>query len=133
MKKFFAALFALALIFAPSASFSQELKENKKIVLNENYSFKYVFPEKPKLGTSVIKIEVFDKDGNKTDKLSIVGGYDMPQMRGHHSSGPVKFRLNKNGDYLMPLNSVMRGLWEILLVFYENGEEIYSGAINIKI
>jgi hypothetical protein len=85
------------------------------------------------MGRSVIKISVFDKDGNKTDRFEILGAYDMPQMRGHHSSGPVKFRKNKSGDYLMPLNSVMRGKWEILIAFGENSKNIFTGAIYIDI
>jgi hypothetical protein len=108
-------------------------KQNQKIQINENYYFKYVFPEKPRLGQSVIKISVFDKDGNQSANLSLTGAYDMPQMRGHHSSGPVKFQKNKNGDYLMPLNSVMRGKWEIMLQFKEEDKILLEGAIEINI
>ena len=108
-------------------------KQNEQIRINENYRFKYVFPAKPKLGISVIKLSVFDKNGDKVSNLSALGAYDMPQMRGHHSSGPASFRKNKDGDYLLPLNSVMRGKWEIFLQFKEEDNIIYEGAIYINI
>ncbi|MDR3113442.1 MAG: FixH family protein [Endomicrobium sp.] len=140
MKKSFfclTAAAAFALFFAPLSS-AQKIsqikeKQNEQIRINENYYFKYVFPAKPKLGMSVIKISVFDKDGNKSENFSIDGAYDMPQMRGHHSSGPISFQKNKDGDYLMPLNSVMRGKWEIFLRFKENDNILYEGAVYINI
>jgi hypothetical protein len=33
----------------------------------------------------------------------------------------------------MPLNSVMRGKWEILLAFKEDGKDIFTGVIYINI
>jgi hypothetical protein len=130
---FFAAAQCVAVFAQMPDIIKIEAKEKQKVRAGENYYFEYVFPSKPKLGTSVIKISVFDNGGVKTQDLEITGSYDMPQMRGRHSSGPVKFQINKSGDYLMPLNSVMRGKWEIRLVFSKDGEEIFSGAININI
>ncbi|MDR2192826.1 MAG: hypothetical protein LBO62_08130 [Endomicrobium sp.] len=138
-KKLFCFAFAAVFLFPfTHLQAAHEIKridegENKKIKINENYSFKYVFPRKPKLGISVVKISVFDKDGKQSNALVINGAYDMPQMRGHHSSGPVKFQINKDSFYLMPLNSVMRGKWEIFLQFKEDDRVLYEGAIYIEI
>ncbi|MDR2426719.1 MAG: FixH family protein [Endomicrobium sp.] len=136
---FFAATIFVSSFFSVSIAVQIEnimlIKEKakQKVMINENYYFTYVFSKKPKLGTSTIKISIFNKNGSQNTSLEILGDYDMPQMRGRHSSGPIKFKKNKNGDYLMPLNSVMRGKWEILLVFIEDDKDIFAGAIHINI
>ncbi|MDR0676837.1 MAG: FixH family protein [Elusimicrobiota bacterium] len=112
---------------------TQSLKENTKIAINDNYYFKYTFPEKIKIGNSVIKISIFDKNDKKVDTLKIIGSYDMPSMRGNHSFINQTFQKNKNSDYLLPLNLVMRGEWEIILIIQENNENIYNGAILFKV
>jgi hypothetical protein len=136
---FFAAALFMSFLFAVSISAQSgnlvliKEREKQKIIIDDNYYFTYVFSGKPKIGPSVIRISIFNTDGSQNTSLEILGAYDMPQMRGHHSSGPVKFRQNKSGDYLMPLNSVMRGKWEILLEFQEDGKNIFTGIININI
>jgi uncharacterized protein YxeA len=109
------------------------IKENKKTKINDNYSFKYNFIEKVKMGMSTIKIEVFDKKGKFVDDLTILGSYDMPSMRGHHNFPATKIQKNKKNEYLFPVNFVMRGVWEITLTFQKDDKEIYSGIIDTKI
>src|SRR4051812_45415476 len=73
-------------------------KPGKKIPIGEGYSFVYGFDKKPKIGTSVLKIEVRDPSGKKDTSLEILGEVDMPSMRGAHSSGRQPFKLSKKGD-----------------------------------
>ena len=113
------------------------LPAGQKIKINERYSFQYEFPKKPRLGPTVLKINVFDatisKPDNKVTDLVILASSDMPSMRGHHTVPPKPVQTNKNNDYLFPIDLVMRGEWEIVLSFQENDKEIYSGVILLKV
>jgi hypothetical protein len=57
----------------------------------------------------------------------------MPEMKGAHDSGEVPFKLNKKGDYLLPVNVVMPGEWEVKLVFLKGKEPVYRGRITFKV
>ena len=57
----------------------------------------------------------------------------MPSMRGAHDSGEVPFKLNKKGDYLLPVNVVMPGEWEVKLVFMKDKEPVFRGRITFKV
>jgi hypothetical protein len=105
----------------------------KKCWIGENIYFTYKFDKKPKMGTAILIVQVFDKGGARLTNLSIVGNYDMPSMRGAHPSGDVPFKLNKKGDYLLPVNVVMPGGWEVLLVFRKGDETIYRGAFRFDV
>ncbi|MDR2429036.1 MAG: hypothetical protein LBD62_04445 [Candidatus Margulisbacteria bacterium] len=113
------------------------LPANKNIKINDRYSFQYEFPKKPRLGTAVLKILVYDTQSQlseqRSSNLTILGSYDMPSMRGHHASPPQPIKTNRLGDYLFPVDLVMRGEWEIVLSFQENGQEIYSGVVLLKV
>jgi hypothetical protein len=113
------------------------LPVGKNIKINDRYAFQYEFPKKPRLGTAVLKINVFDATislpDNKVTDLVILASSDMPSMRGHHTMPPKPVQTNKNKDYLFPVDLVMRGEWEIVLSFQENYQEIYTGVVLLKI
>lgn len=94
--------------------------------------FTWRFAEKPKLGTPIAKVQVFDKAGARVTSYEVIGEYGMPAMR-YHDSGPVKFQLNKKGDYLLPVNIVMTGEWELKIRVMNGKEELYEGAILFTI
>ena len=56
----------------------------------------------------------------------------MPSMR-YHDSGPVKFQLNRKGDYLLPVNIVMAGEWEVLIRLLDGKAKIYEGKVLFTI
>ena len=62
-------------------------------------------------------------------ELAVTGQSDMPSMRGAHDSGEVAFKTNRAGDYLLPVNVVMPGDWEVRLTFSRNGIVIFRGRI----
>jgi hypothetical protein len=113
------------------------LPAGQKIKINERYSFQYEFPQKPRLGPTVLKINIFDATLSTADKktadLTILASSDMPAMRGHHTTPPKPVQTNKNRDYLYPVDLVMRGEWEIVLSFQKDGQEIYNGVILLKV
>ncbi|WP_417911551.1 FixH family protein [Candidatus Electronema sp. TJ] len=100
---------------------------------SSDYSFVYKFDKKPQLGVSILKLQVTDKAGGQVTALKITGDSGMPSMRGHHDSGPVEFKLNKKGDYLLPVDVVMPGGWDVRLEFSKDGQVIYRGSINFDV
>lgn len=93
--------------------------------IGEDYAFVYDFDKTPKMGTSILRIKLFDGKGRKATDLEIIGQSDMPSMRGGHASGDVPFKLNKKGVYLLPVNIVMPGEWEIRLIFRKDNTVIH--------
>jgi hypothetical protein len=112
----------------------QELpKSGKKCWIGEVNYFTWEFDKAPKMGTSILIIKLFDKDGRQVSDLAISGRSDMPSMRGAHDSGEVAFKTNKAGTYLLPVNIVMPGDWEVRLTFSRNGIVIFRGRIAFDV
>jgi hypothetical protein len=108
----------------------QELpKSGKKCWIGEVNYFTWEFDKTPKMGTSILIIKLYDKDGRQVTDLAVTGRSDMPSMRGAHDSGDVAFKTNKAGNYLLPVNVVMPGDWEVRLTFSRNGIVIFRGRI----
>ena len=105
----------------------------KKCPLNGDYYFKYEFNEKPKMGMSILKIQVFDAKNNQVVPFKMTGRSDMPSMRGAHDSGDVEFKLNRKSDYLLPVNVVMPGDWEIRVTMTLNGQAVFHGSIRFDV
>jgi hypothetical protein len=155
MKRIFgyAVLFTLAASFAPVVSgasmgpssaspamaadqdpvFEDLPKAGKKCWIGEDFYFTYGFDKTPKMGTSILKVELFDKAGERVTDLSITGRSDMPSMKGAHDSGEVAFRQNRQGDYLLPVNIVMPGGWEVLLTFSKDETVIFRGRVTFDV
>jgi hypothetical protein len=109
------------------------LKAGQKHWIGEQYYFIYEFDKKPQMGTIIMKVQVFSKDGKQDTSLEITGGADMPSMRGAHSTGDKPFQLNKRGDYLLPVNVVMPGEWEVVLNFSRDKKPIYTGNVRFNV
>jgi hypothetical protein len=85
------------------------------------------------MGTAFLKIQVFNKKGEQIKPFTIFGRSDMPSMRGAHDSGDVEFKLNKKNDYLMPVNIVMPGDWEVRVTFLKDGKPVFTGSITFDV
>jgi hypothetical protein len=105
----------------------------KKCWIGEAYYFKWKFDKKPKLGTAILIVQLFDKKDKRITSLDVIGFSDMPAMRGAHDSGEVPFKLNKKGDYLLPVNVVMPGEWEVKIVFMKEKAPFFRGRITFKV
>lgn len=108
-------------------------KAGKKCWIGEVNYFTWEFDKIPKMGMSVLIVKLYDKDGRRVSDLAITGRSDMPSMRGGHDSGEVAFKTNKAGDYLLPVNVVMPGDWEVLLTFSRNGIVIFRGRLTFDV
>lgn len=129
MKKILLSLAAAAVLWA-NQSGAAELKAGTEIKINQDTSFEYNFVERPKVGDVIMKITVSDQERRN---VKVFAEYDMPSMRGHHSSGKVEFLRNRTQDYVLPIHFAMPGDWEIVLTFEEDGEQIYQGTVNLDI
>ena len=100
----------------------------KKVSIGSDYYFIYGFDKKPKLGTVIMKVEIFTKEGKKDTSFAAKADADMPSMRGAHATGDRPFQLSKKGDYLLPIDIVMPGDWEIKLTLFKEGKIIFRGS-----
>ncbi len=105
----------------------------KKCQIDEGFYFTYDFSEKPKLGTIVLIVKVYDKSKAQVAPFTIMGRSDMPAMQGAHDSGEVEFKLNKVQDYLLPISVAMPGEWEVKLTILKDGKAIFHGSIKFDV
>jgi hypothetical protein len=105
----------------------------KKNWIDDTAYFTYEFNEKPKMGMVILKLQVFTKKGDKIAPFAIQGRSDMPAMRGAHDSGDLDFKLSRRNDYLLPLNIVMPGDWEVRLTFYKGEKPVFYGSLTFHV
>ncbi len=129
-----AALLAWAIpsVSAPGAPSPKDFitlgKPGGKIALGAGHYFVYGFTKPAKIGTAIMKVEIFTRDGKRDTSFIVKGDADMPSMRGVHSTGDKDFALSKKGDYLLPIPLVMPGDWEVRLTFLKEGKKVLRGA-----
>ncbi len=116
-----------------AAEYKELPPPGKKCPLDGDFYFTYEFSEKPKMGTAILKVQVFDGAGQKNASFIISGRYDMPAMSGAHDSGDQEFKLNKKNDFLLPLTVVMRGEWEVKLTFVRDGTPVFRGFLRFNV
>lgn len=129
----FPALAALGGTAPPKLPATRMAPAGEKIWLNESLYFTHEFDKTPAMGPLVLKIKLFNKDGTRSTALKIKGSSDMPSMRGAHDTGFRDFRISKRGDYLLPVDIVMPGDWEIQVIIYSGETAIYHGLLLFDI
>jgi hypothetical protein len=115
------------------AAFPTMPQPGNKISISDGYYFIYSFDKRPKLGPLIIKVEIFTKEGKKETSFEIKADAGMPSMKGAHESGSRAFTLSQKGDYLLPINIVMAGDWEIRLTFSKEGKVIFRGSHQFNV
>lgn len=120
-------LFLLALLAWPQEQSEQKLVSGERFEVSDGIYGICEFSQKPQIGMVILKVQLFDKNDAKITSLTISGNSGMPSMPGHHDSGEVAFKLNKKQNYLLPINVVMPGEWEVKLTF-SDGERIVLRA-----
>jgi hypothetical protein len=105
----------------------------KKVPIGTDHYLIYGFDKKPKLGTLIMKVEIFTKEGKKDTSMEVKADAGMPSMKGAHETGEQPFKLSKKGDYLLPINIVMPGDWEIRLTLLKEGKVIFRGSYQFNV
>jgi hypothetical protein len=126
-------VFSASEVLGADKSTGPLLKAGQKHWIGEEYYFIYDFDKKPQMGTIIMKVQVYAKDGKQDSSLEITGNADMPSMKGAHGTGEQIFKLNKKGDYLLPVNVVMPGEWEVVLSFLKDKKPIYTGSVRFNV
>jgi hypothetical protein len=103
------------------------------VKMSDDLRLEYSFDEKPKLGTSIIKVQLFDKNDNKLTHLKIFLSSGMPSMAKAHDTVWQELLQNKRGDYLLPVNFVMPGGWALNLKVMDANKVLCQGAIDVQI
>jgi hypothetical protein len=84
------------------------------------------------MGPAVLKVQLLAKDGKKAQDWEVIGRTGMPSMSGAHDA-EADFQLNKKGDYLLPVNFVMPGEWEVKMTFKRDGKIQYLGSFRLNV
>ena len=105
----------------------------KKVPIGNDSYLIYGFDKKPKMGMSIMKVEVYTPDGKRDTSLEILADSGMPSMRGAHETGDQSFKLSRKGEYLLPINIVMPGDWEIRLTIKKDGKVIFRGSYKFDV
>ncbi len=123
---------ALSAIAATAAASQEEYqllrKPGERIALGSDHYFVYGFDKRPKIGMSIMRVEIFTRDGKRDTSFVVKGDADMPSMRGAHSSGDKAFSVSTKGVYLLPVRLVMPGDWEVRFTFEKKGTTVLRGA-----
>jgi hypothetical protein len=80
-----------------------------------------------------MKVEIFTEDGKKVTSYEVKGDSGMPSMRGAHDTGDRAFKVSKLGDYLLPIDIVMPGGWEVRLTVLKEGKVVFRGSHSFNV
>jgi hypothetical protein len=116
-----------------SLSYQPLPKPGQRITLDAHHYFIYGFDKSPKVGTSILRVEIFTRDGRRDTSFTVRADADMPSMRGAHASGDRDFALSNKGVFLLPVNLVMPGDWEVKLTILQNGKPVLGGLYRFDL
>ena len=105
----------------------------KKVPIGNGSYLIFDFDKKPKMGTVIMKVEVYDSAGKRDTSMEVLADSGMPSMRGAHETGDQPFKISRKGEYLLPVNIVMPGDWEIRLTVRKDGKVIFRGKYNFDV
>lgn len=106
----------------------------KRVDIGDNYYFTYRFDKTPKVGVVVLKVRVHSniKKGARVKDFEITGLSGLISRKGVGLT-EGQFKLNRMGDYLLPINLSSHGEWEVRLVFRKDGKDLYYGSFIVKV
>ncbi len=109
------------------------LAPGKKVRISDDYYLIYGFDHDPKIGIAILKVQVYTKTGEKTSSLKVFADSGMPSMRGAHDTGDRPMQLSRKHDYLLPIDIVMPGEWEVRIKIKRAGKLIFQGNYRFDV
>ncbi len=103
-------------------------RANRIHSINDDYYVTYNWASRPGIGANVLVVKLFDKENNQVQDLDITAESYMPGMSCCPAFGEQVLRLNRNGDYLVPITFTMLGVWAIILSFGNEDEQLATKA-----
>jgi hypothetical protein len=108
-------------------------KSGERVPLDPDHYIVYGFDKAPKLGTAIMKVEIFARNGSHDTTFVVKGDVDMPSMRGAHTAGDKRFSVSKKGVYLLPVTIAMPGEWELKFTFEKDGKAVFHGTYRFVV
>ncbi len=129
------AAIAIAAACAPSGKHGSDgtLSPGSSTDIGHGITLTCDFDKKPAIGTVIVRVRAEDARGDAVDGLEITGNSGMPEMAGAHDSGDVPFKKNRKGVFLLPVNVVMPGLWEVGITVSRDGKQLYRGRLRFNV
>jgi hypothetical protein len=118
---------------APMPEYPPMAAPGKKVPIGNGFTLIYGFDKPLKMGTVIMKVEIFTGEDKKDTSLEVLADADMPSMRGAHGTGDRAFKVSNKGDYLLPISIVMPGDWEVKLTIKKGGKVIFRGRYNFNV
>jgi hypothetical protein len=126
----------LALLFISITGYSAQergvIKQGDKYWIGYGTYFTCSFVKKPVLGISILRVQIFDKNGNRNNDYNITGMSGMPAMHAHDYP-ETEFKQNKKYDYIFPVNIVMPGEWEVKIKITKKQIYVFRGIIKFEV
>jgi len=101
--------------------------------IDSDHYITYEWDKRPKIGTHILLVNVFNKNKARVTDLNITADAYMPSMKGSHDTGDLPLRLNKKNQYAIPVYFMMLGDWEIQLKLSRNNRRIGDAFVRLDI
>jgi len=118
---------------APTVTYPSLPAPGEKIQIGNGYYFVYDFNKKPKPGMIIMKVDVYTAEGKKDTSMEILADSGILSKKGAYESGDQPFMVSKNGNYLLPINIVSPGDWEIRLTIKKDGKVLLRGNYQFDV
>jgi len=105
----------------------------KSVWIDSEHYVTYEWSRRPRIGTYILLVNVFDKNKNRVTNLNVTADAYMPCMRGAHDTGDQPMKLNRRNQYAIPVYFMMLGDWEIGLKFSRNNRQLGDAYVQVKI
>ena len=106
---------------------------NKAQWISKDYYILYDWNKKPKIGTSILSIKVFDKSKKPVTDLAITADVNNTSQKDTKATGDIALKPNKKDEFIIPVNFLSQGNWEILLKFAKGDKALSNAAIRVEI
>jgi hypothetical protein len=127
-----AIVFGFSIIAAAIGPENMYVKLGEKNWIDSKNYFICNFDHKPKKGNAILVIRVYKQNGQRSRDYIISGKTGMADMK-MHDSEETQLKLNKTGDYLLPVNIVMAGAWEVTISIKNKVGYVYHEVIKFDV
>ena len=101
--------------------------------ISKDYYVEYDWNKTPKIGTSILSVKVFDKSKKPVTDLAITADVNNTSQKDTKATGDIALKPNKKGEFIVPVNFVSQGNWEIQLRFAKGDKALSNASIRVEI
>ncbi|MFO7660194.1 MAG: hypothetical protein R6V77_04715 [Candidatus Cloacimonadaceae bacterium] len=108
-------------------------EDNEPVPLADDKYFKYSFDKKPGIGTSILKVDVYDRKHRRSDDFVVSVLASHPKVKGVRNYEEIQMRVHRKGEFLLPINFDRSGDWELTLRFFKDGRHTNTAKLQLKL